>query len=173
MRRGFFKRKKAVRAEAAFLSFKLGYINLMITLVPVLLSIAVFSRLATLDLHLPKLGNDSEAVTLQNTNTPSAAPFSLSVAIEEEGVAVSSGPTRIALIKHREGKPDAAALSALMQKLKKEHPDAKEVVILSRPKTQYADLVSVMDACRSARAGGGEQRGFQSLFPDVSLGEVS
>ncbi|GEM_PF-3608944 len=171
MREEIFKRKKAARAEASLLSFKLGYINLMITLVPFLLSIAVFSRLAILDLHLPQLGEESEEVTLQNPSAPAAAPFALTVAIEEEAMAVSNGPEQLALIKHREGKPDAAALSVLMQKLKEEHPDAKEVVILSRPKTPYADLVSVMDACRSAKTGG--EKGFQSLFPDVSLGEIS
>lgn len=170
MHRGIFKRKKAARAEASLLSFKLGYINLMITLVPFLLSIAVFSRLAVLDLHLPKIGDDSESVTLQNSKA-TAAPLSLTVAIDEEGVVVSNGPERIASIRHQEGKPDAAAISALMQKLKKEHPDAKEVAILSRPKTLYADLVSVMDACRSVK--GGDSRTFQTLFPDVSLGEVS
>ncbi|TAK04445.1 MAG: hypothetical protein EPO39_11445 [Candidatus Manganitrophaceae bacterium] len=173
MHRGVFKRKKAARAEASLLSFKLGYINLMITLVPFLLSIAVFSRLAVLDLHLPKLGDDSESVALQGANAPAAAPFALTVAIEEEGVSVSNGPDRIASIRHQEGKPDAAALSTLMQKLKKEHPDTKEVVILSRAKTLYADLVSVMDACRSVKGGGGDPKSAQSLFPDVSLGEVS
>lgn len=170
MRRRIFKRKKAARAEASLLSFKLGYINLMITLVPFLLSIAVFSRLAIQELHLPKPGAEAEGIPLQNPNTP-AVPFALTVAIEEEAVAVSNGPERIARIKHQEGRPDAAALSALMQTLKQAHPDAKEVVILSRPKTRYADLVSVMDACRSVKRTG--QSGFQSLFPDVSLGEAS
>lgn len=170
MRKEMFKRKKAARVEASSLSFKLGYINLMITLVPVLLTIAVFSRLAILDLHLPRLGEESEGVTLQRPDAPAAAPLSLTVAIEEEGVAVSNGPERIAIIKHREGRPDADALSTLMQRLKREHPHSKEVVILSRAKTVYADLVSVMDACRSVNGG---QSGLQSLFPDVSLGEIS
>lgn len=169
MRKEMFKRKKAARVEVSSLSFKLGYINLMITLVPVLLTIAVFSRLAILDLHLPRLGEESGGVTLQRPDAP-AAPLSLTVAIEEEGVAVSNGPERIATIKHQEGRPDAAALSTLMQRLKREHPHSKEVVILSRAKTVYADLVSVMDACRSVNGG---QSGPQSLFPDISLGEIS
>lgn len=170
MRKAMFKRKKEARVEASSMSFKLGYINLMITLVPVLLTIAVFSRLAILDLHLPRLGEESGEVTLQGPDAPAAAPLSLTVAIEEEGVAVSNGPERIATIQHRGGRPDAAALSTLMQRLKREHPHSKEVVILSRSETVYADLVSVMDACRSVSGG---QSGLQSLFPDVSLGEIS
>jgi hypothetical protein len=173
MRQEMFKRKKAARAEASLLSFKLGYINLMITLVPFLLSIAAFSKLSILDLHLPKLEEDSGGITLQNAASPAAPPLSLTVSIEEEGVTVSNGPERIAEIKHQGGKPDAAAISTLMQRLKQEHPAAKEVVILSRSKTLYADLVLVIDACRSVKRGRGAEAGFQSLFPDVTLGEIS
>jgi biopolymer transport protein ExbD len=171
MHKEMFKRKKAARAEASLLSFKLGYINLMITLVPFLLSIAAFSKLSILDLHLPRLEDDSGGVPLQSAEFHVAPPLSLTVAIEEEGVTVSNGSERITEIKHQEGRPDAAAISELMQRLKREHPAAKEVVILSRPKTLYADLVSVMDACRSVKRGG--ESGFHTLFPDVSLGEIS
>lgn len=172
MPRTLFKRKKKERAEAALLSFKLGYINLMITLVPFLLSIAVFSRLAILDLNLPKLDGAGE-VSLNRPEMPRAEPLALTVAIEEDGVAVSNGSEQISFVKHRGGAPDAAALSTLMQQLKKDHPDAKEVVLLSRPKTVYADLVAVMDACRSFDRREGETRRVEMLFPDVSLGEVS
>ncbi|MBI3804090.1 MAG: hypothetical protein HY282_10055 [Nitrospirae bacterium] len=195
MRRSLFKRKKKERAEGALLSFKLGYINLMITLVPFLLSIAVFSRLAILQLNLPKLDVPADEVSLQAPGAPRSTPFAPTVAIEEEGIVVSNGAERIAFVKHRPpgpadgaGAPDVAALSAVMQELKRAHPEAKEVVLLSLPKTLYADLVAVMDACRSIKPGklgkpsnpgttdntdAGRAKGFEPLFPDVSLGEVS
>jgi hypothetical protein len=159
MRRGIFKRKKAIRVETSLLSFKLGYINLMITLVPFLLSIALFSKLAILELHLPDLSErfGPGVVAVQTPASPQR--FTLIVAIEEEGIAVSNGPERIALLPRRNGRLDEDGLSLVMERLKKDYPEAKEVVILSRPKTLYEELIAVMDACRLP-------------FPNVSLGEA-
>src|SRR3989338_5614206 len=161
--RAIFKRRKAARSEETILSFKLGYINLMITLVPFLLSIAVFSRLAVLDLHLPKLSS-------QGGGASSPRRLALTVEIEERGIAVSDGPERLAFFSRREGGVETEPLSSLMQKLKKDHPAENEIVILSRPNIPYEDLISVIDACRLARPKGGPA---QILFHDISLGEVS
>jgi biopolymer transport protein ExbD len=166
MRRGIFKRRKEDLLEASLFSFKIGYINLMKTLVPVLLSIAVFSRLAMVDLHLPKLEGGSTEVALQEG--PPASSFSLVVAIQKEGIAVSNGERALAFLRHQDRKLDLDGLSLLMQKVKKENPDEKEVIILSQPKTPYEELIAVMDACRSVKV---EDRS-DSLFPNVSLGEA-
>jgi hypothetical protein len=171
MRRSFFKRKKAARVEASLLSFKLGYINLMITLVPFLLSIAVFSRLAVLDLHLPDLpGADPGVVSLQ---PPSSSPrVVLTVGIEPDGVTVSNGPERIARLPRKEGRLDEQGLSRLMEGLKEKYPDEKEVVILSRPETLYEELIAVMDACRLVKTVEAGRVRVRTLFTDVLLGEV-
>jgi hypothetical protein len=167
MRRGMFKRKKEDLAEASLLSFKIGYINLMKTLVPVLLSIAVFSRLAMVDLHLPRLeGGPAEMLPQGGPVSPS---LSLTVAIEKEGIAVSNGEEKLAFFPDQDQKRDLAGLSLLLQKVKKEYPEGKEVIILSLPKTPYEELISVMDACRSAKVGARNA----ILFPNVSLGEIS
>ncbi|HZR46111.1 MAG TPA: biopolymer transporter ExbD [Candidatus Manganitrophaceae bacterium] len=169
MQRGIFKKKKKALAESALLSFKLGYINLMITLVPVLLSIAVFSRLAIVDLHLPRLGGGSDTVALQNSAAAPSSRISLMVAIRREGVAVLDGDKELASFPKRENKLDFASLSRFMQKLKSAHPDENEVVILSQPQTPYEELIAVMDACRSAKVNGTARM----LFSNVSLGEIS
>jgi biopolymer transport protein ExbD len=166
MRRGIFKRKKEDLLEASLFSFKIGYINLMKTLVPVLLSIAVFSRLAMVDLHLPKLEAGATEVVLQEGGSVSS--LSLTVAIQKEGIAVSDGEKKLAFFRHLDGKLDLSGLSHLMQKVKKENPEEKEVIILSQPKTSYEELISVMDACRVAKV---DDRS-DPLFPNVSLGEV-
>jgi biopolymer transport protein ExbD len=165
MARRLFKRRKAERVEASLLSFKMGYISLMITLVPFLLSIAVFARLAVLDLSLPKLSAEPVMASLRADSAPPTSPFALTVAIEEEGIAASNGSERLAFFPNRDGKLAIDALSTLIQKLKSEHPNEKGVIILSRPKTAYEDLVSIIDACRLAKG--------RTLFPEISLGEVS
>ena len=165
MRREIFKRRKEDLIEASLFSFKIGYINLMKTLVPVLLSIAVFSRLAMVDLHLPKLDAAPE-VALQEAGQ--ASSFSLTVAIQKEGIAVSDGEREVAFLRRREGTLDLKGLSLLMQKVKKENPNEKEVIILSQPKTPYEELIAVMDACRVAK----REDQSDPLFPNVSLGEV-
>lgn len=169
MQRGIFKKKKKALAESALLSFKLGYINLMITLVPVLLSIAVFSRLAIVDLHLPRLSGGSDTVSLQTPAGPSSPRISLRVAIRREGVLVLDGEKELAAFPRRESRLDFAPLSQFMQKLKSAHPDENEVAILSQPQTPYEELIAVMDACRSAKVNGAARL----LFSNVSLGEIS
>ena len=164
-RRRLFKRRKAARIEASLVSFKMGYISLMITLVPFLLSIAVFSRLAVLDLNLPRLSGGPVEASLRSTSVPPSSPFALTVAVEEEGISVLNGSELLGSFPNREGRPAIDSLSALIQKLKSEHPDEKGVIILSRSKTTYEDLVSIIDACRLAKG--------RSLFPEISLGEVS
>lgn len=168
MQRGVFKRKKKALSESALLSFKLGYINLMITLVPVLLSIAVFSRLAIVDLHLPRLGSGSQGAALQSGG-PASSPLALVVAIQQEEVVVSNGERQLASFPRRNEKIDVAPLARFMQALKKSHPAENEVVILSLPQTAYEELIAVMDACRSAKIDGA----IEILFSNVSLGEVS
>lgn len=169
MQRGIFKKKKKALSESALLSFKLGYINLMITLVPVLLSIAVFSRLAIVDLHLPRLGGGGDTVSLQAPAGPSSSRISLRVAIRREGVLVLDGEKELAAFPKRESRLDFASLSQFMQKLKSAHPNENEVAILSQPQTPYEELIAVMDACRSAKVNGTARM----LFSNVSLGEVS
>lgn len=164
-RRRMFKRRKADRVEASLLSFKMGYISLMITLVPFLLSIAVFARLAVLDLSLPKLPAAPVEASFHPDAPPPSSPFALTVAIEEEGISAFNGSERLAFFPNREGRLAIDSLATLVQRLKSEHPDEKGVIILSRPKTSYEDLVSIIDACRLSKG--------RPLFPDISLGEVS
>lgn len=167
MRRGIFRRRKEDLIETSLLSFKIGYINLMKTLVPVLLSIAVFSRLAVVDLHLPTIEEGS--ASLREGESDSSPSFSLTVAIQKEGIAVTEGEENLAFLPHRNRKPDLNGLSLLMQQVKKKYPDEKEVIILSLPKTPYEELISVMDTCRLAKVG----EKTYPLFPNVSLGEAS
>lgn len=167
MRRGIFRRKKEDLIEASLFSFKIGYINLMKTLVPILLSMAVFSRLAVVDLTLPKV--DPAGASIQEAG-PVSPRLSLTVAIEKEGLSVSSGEEKLAFFPNSGRTLDLPGLSALMRKIKKDYPNEKEIVILSFPKTSYEVLIAVMDACRLAKGEGGETL---LLFPDVSLGEIS
>lgn len=165
MTRKLFKRRKAVRVEASLLSFKMGYISLMMTLVPFLLSIAVFSRLAVLDLNLPKISASPVEASLRLGPEPPVARFVLTVSIENEGIGVLNGSERIGFFPPLNGKPAIDSLSTLIQRLKSEYPNEKGVIILSRAETSYEDLVAVIDACRMGKG--------HPLFPDISLGEVS
>ncbi len=172
MRREIFHRRRAGRAKASSDSFMIIYLNLVITLVPVLFSLAVFSRLAIVELQLPKLKENPEPIVLQD-EAPSDPGFSLTVAIKERGMAVSNGAKQLAFLPNRNEKLDFDGLSVLMQKLKKEHPNKEEVVVLSLPQTLYEELIAVMDACRSTRIAEGDRRSIRSLFPNISLGEAS
>jgi len=145
-----------------------AFLNLMVVLVPFLLTTAVFSRNAVLTIEVP-------------TPTPGVVPppvpppvadtqrFSLALHLEEaQVVPVVSGRRQAPVPRDREGGYDSAALRARLAAIKAEHPEEKAVDILSRPNTPYADLIAVMDATAGSAGAGGA-----ALFPDVRLGDLA
>lgn len=142
-----------------------AFINLIVVLVPFLLSTAVFSRLAVLDLTLPA---PSAAVGALKVDT-----LQLELVIRPDAVEVGDrigGP--IQRFARGAAGFDTTALSALMQQLKARFPAQTEASVLAEPDTPYDDIVQVMDAVRRAdRTIDGTVR-HQSLFPDIAVGDA-
>jgi biopolymer transport protein ExbD len=135
------------------------FMNLMVVLIPFLLTGVVFSRLAVLELNLPTASSAHAATP------PAQEPFSLIVALHQDGISVrGSGlsPTRLA---RQNGAYDLVGLTAVLQRVKASYPQEKSVILLSEPDVAYESLVEVMDVCRKAGPS-------QELFPDISIGEV-
>src|SRR5256885_15289298 len=125
---------RRLRKEPAHLEIT-AFINLIVVLVPFLLSTAVFTRLAVLDLTLPaKSSNAVEEVKAGN--------LLLEVVIRPDAIEVGDrNGGLIGRIPAAGGAHDLHALSALIGQIKQKFPDKLEANVLAEPNTPYDTLV--------------------------------
>jgi biopolymer transport protein ExbD len=141
-----------------------AFINLIVVLVPFLLSTAVFSRLAILQLTLPAQSSGVEQLK---------GDLQLEVVIRPDGLNVGDRiGGQILWIPNKESGYDYPALAQLMLELKSRFPDKTAASILAEPGTPYDVLVGVMDAVRETRVAQGANAVRADLFPDISIGDA-
>ena len=142
-----------------------AFINLIVVLVPFLLSTAVFTRLSVLDLALPAQSAGVEKLQVNN--------LQLEVVIRRDALDV--GDRIGGLIEHI---PNTAqgynlkALNELLYQVKARFPEQKNATLLAQPDTPYELLVQVMDATREVRTAQGAQVVKAELFPTLSIGDA-
>ena len=143
-----------------------AFINLIVVLVPFLLSTAVFSRLAVIDLTLPAKNSGVEQLKLDN--------LQLEVVIRADGIEVNDriGGPLFDKIPNASTGPDVTALAALMYQLKAKFPDKTEANILPEENTPYDTLVHVMDVVRATHTAQGANVVRTELFPNISIGKA-
>ena len=158
-------RSRRIRRHAAELDVT-AFINLIVVLVPFLLSTAVFTRLSVIDLALP--AQSSSAVEQLKVDD-----LKLEVVIRPDALEVGDRiGGLIQRIPHSNGHIDHATLSALMQQLKTRFPDKASATLLSQPDTPYEVLIQVMDTVREVPATGGAKAKAVALFPEISIGDA-
>lgn len=141
-----------------------AFMNLIVVLVPFLLSSVVFSRLAILEMNLPT-----------GAAGPTELKRDLQLEITIRADALEVGDRNIGLIQRIRSTPsghDYQALSELMQQLKAKFPDKAEATVLLEPETKYDTLVQVMDAVRIAKVEQGGATLNRELFPEISIGDA-
>ena len=142
-----------------------AFINLIVVLVPFLLSVAVFTRLAVIDLSLPAQTSGPMQLTPDN--------LQLEIVIRPDALEVGDRVGGlIQRIPDIATGHDVAALAQLVQQLKSKFPDKTEATVLSEPNTAYDALVQVMDAVRSGRMVQGAAVVRSELFPNISIGDA-
>lgn len=165
-------RRRRLKREAAHLEIT-AFINLIVVLVPFLLSTAVFSRLAVMDLALPAPSNAVEQLKGRD--------LKLEVVIRRDAFEVGDRVGGLIQRIERDADPARratalASLAQLMVQIKQRFPDKAEVAVLAEPDTSYDQLVQVMDTVRAApttREVGGVRRVVQAeLFSDISVGDA-
>jgi biopolymer transport protein ExbD len=157
-------RVRRLRKETAHLEIT-AFINLIVVLVPFLLSVAVFTRLAVVDLSLPA----------QTSGAQVLKPDNLQLEVVMRANALEVGDRIGGLIKRIDSTAngyDLAALSAVMLQLKARFPDKTEASVLAEPNTSYDQLVQVMDAVRVSRTVQGRKTVTADLFPNISIGDA-
>ncbi len=149
--------------------------NLMVCLIPLLLTSAQFIKIGVIDLNLPPAVGT--AVSQLEAPKESAKKLDLAITITDKGFFISSslailrssdgaGPS---IPRNENGDYDFADLSAKLFEIKKKaignFSDTEKIIIQAEPEIDYQLLVNTMDAARSITRDDKKY----TLFPDVSL----
>jgi biopolymer transport protein ExbD len=143
-----------------------AFINLIVVLVPFLLSTAVFTRLSVIDLALP-------AQTNGQLEQLKAEDLKLEIVVRTDALEVGDRiGGLIQRIPSTPTGPDVHALQTLMQQIKTKFPDKADATVLAEPNTSYDTLVRVMDVVRAGHLMQGEKAVKADLFPNISIGDA-
>jgi biopolymer transport protein ExbD len=142
-----------------------AFINLIVVLVPFLLSTAVFTRLSVLELTLPAQSSGVEQLKVND--------LKLEIVIRPDALEIGDRiGGLIQRIPNTASGYDVKALSSLMVQIKERFPDTKAATVLAGPDTSYDVLVQVMDGVRAAYTAQGNELVQSELFPDISIGDA-
>lgn len=145
-----------------------AFINLIVVLVPFLLSTAVFTRLAVIDLALPAPSNEAiEKLDPQK-------PLKLEVVVRKDALEVGD---RIGGLIQRipalaNGAPDTKQLATVVAMVKQKFPQQDDATVLAEPNTPYEQLVHVMDALRAGHQLQDGKSVRVDYFPSISIGDA-
>ncbi len=150
--------------------------NLMVVLIPLLLSSAEFVKLGMIELNLPPAAG-AAATAVSQMPQETEKKLDLTVTVTDKGFYIASSAA-VALGKSGEGptipkladKYNFQKLTEYLYKIKQKADgvfrDDNKIIILAEPSIDYQTVVSTMDASRSIKVDGK----WKPLFPDVSLG---
>ena len=159
-------RVRRLRRESTGLDVT-AFINLIVVLVPFLLSTAVFTRMSVLDLSLP-------AQSTGALEQLSAEKLNLEIEIRADAIEVGDriGGLIQRIPRTQSGHYDVAALATLALAIKEKFPDKTDATVLPEPNVPYDVLVQVMDSLRAGRQVQGAKVVEVALFPDISIGDA-
>ena len=158
-------RVRRLRKDVAHLEIT-AFINLIVVLVPFLLSTAVFTRLSVIDLTLP-------AQNAPGLEQVKADNLQLEVVVRPEALEVGDRiGGLIQRIPATATGPDVRTLQTLVQQLKTRFPDKLDATVLAEPNTSYDTLVQVMDAVRITNTAREGKVVTAELFPNISIGDA-
>jgi biopolymer transport protein ExbD len=143
-----------------------AFINLIVVLIPFLLSTAVFSRMAVVDLTLPAKSANWESLDKN--------PLKLEVVIRHDAIEVGDKVGGlIQRIPNTADGIDTTTLNGVMFVVKNKFPDVTSASVLPEPNIPYDSVIHVMDAMRSGKtANGGTEVVDVDLFPAISIGDA-
>ena len=142
-----------------------AFLNLIVVLVPFLLSTAVFTRLSVLDLSLPAKSSGVEQLKTNN--------LQLEVVIRPDALEVGDRiGGLIERVPNTATGPDVKRLGEILSEVKKQFPDKAEATVLAEPNTSYEMLIRIMDAMRTTHRVEGAKVVRAELFPQISVGDA-
>ena len=143
-----------------------AFINLIVVLVPFLLSTAVFSRMSVIDLTLPAKSANYEGLKEND--------LKLEVVVRHDKIEIGDKIGGLFwTVPNLPTGPDLVTVNAYMFQVKKDHQAVTAASVLPEPNIPYETVVQVMDAMRSGKtANGGTTVVDVDLFPAISIGDA-
>ena len=143
-----------------------AFINLIVVLIPFLLSTAVFSNMSVVELTLPAKSSNWEGLKEND--------LKLEVVVRHDKIEVGDKIGGLFwTIPNTPNGPDLVTLNADMFVVKNKFPDVTAASVLPEPNVPYDTLIHVMDAMRTGKsANGGTQVVDVDLFPAISIGDA-
>jgi biopolymer transport protein ExbD len=143
-----------------------AFINLIVVLIPFLLSTAVFSNMSVVDLTLPAKSSNWEGLKEND--------LKLEVVVRHDAIEVGDKIGGLILrIPNAADGPDLVTLNAEMFVVKNKFPDVTSASVLPEPNIPYDTVIHVMDAMRTGKsANGGTTVVDVDLFPAISIGDA-
>lgn len=129
--------------------------NMMVILIPFLISMAVFTQIASVAFSLPPAlaeGSGPAAPTPEEANR-----LDISIAITDQGFTIAGTGQVMPPIPKRDNLYDLEALNRVLRAIKMQYPSQEDIVLIIEPEIYYEDIISVMDICRDAQ------------FPNIGL----
>jgi len=139
-----------------------SFMNLMMCLVPFLLTTAAFSRITIAELDLPSA----------QATAPSSPTFRVEVVVREAGFEIMDGSQVIAAIPKVSDSYDLPKLSEYLVAIKSEYPEKEDASVLLEPDIEYDHLIQVMDVVRSIETHDGGRSARADLFTAISIGDA-
>ncbi len=162
-------RRQTRKANEALEPNMTPIMNLMVVLIPLLLSSVELIKMSVIELNLPP------NVPNQLTSTEEPELLDLALTITDEGFYISSAAAILASddgkpsIPKKDGEYDYELLAEKLYEIKgkagNRFEDSTSITIQAEPKINYQTLVSTMDAARSIRLDGQDVM----LFPHASV----
>ena len=143
-----------------------AFINLIVVLIPFLLSTAVFSNMSVVDLTLPAKSSNWEGLKEND--------LKLEVVVRHDKIEVGDKVGGLFwTIPNTPNGPDLVTLNADMFVVKNKFPDVTAASLLPEPNIPYDTVIHVMDAMRTGKsANGGTTVVDVDLFPAISIGDA-
>ncbi|MDI9348234.1 MAG: biopolymer transporter ExbD [Methylacidiphilales bacterium] len=153
-----------------------AFLNILVTVIPVLLSTAVFSRMAVTQLNLPTVAGAGAAAAAAKGPT-----LTVEVIVRGSGIEVTDGKKVVRAFANVKGStPDASEddpgyrykdLNDYLLTLKGSFPDKNDATILIEPQVKYDFVVSVIDAIRLHKDKPSDLI-TKNVFPDLAIGDA-
>jgi biopolymer transport protein ExbD len=143
-----------------------AFINLIVVLIPFLLSTAVFSNMSVVNLTLPAKSG--------NWDNLKENDLKLEVVIRHDKIEVGDkiGGLFYTIPNNPDG-PDLVTLNADMFAVKNKFPAVTGASVLPEPNISYDTVIHVMDAMRTVKsANGGTEVKDIPMFPAISIGDA-
>jgi biopolymer transport protein ExbD len=143
-----------------------AFINLIVVLIPFLLSTAVFSNMSVVDLTLPAKSSNWEGLKPND--------LKLEVVVRHDAIEVGDkiGGLKVRIPNTATG-PDLITLNSQMFEIKKQFPDVTTASLLPEPNIPYDTVIHVMDAMSTVKStNGGTEVVDVPMFPGISIGDA-